>query len=246
MKKVYCMTTTVVFAISVSVPLMSMGPSKLLVDNSNVVLFTGEFSVVPVEKSNLPLIKALYPEYKKHRMLADKGSVVPPLEHVSVAGLPLVNAALKVRPDEFTAYYTNLPIEDRILLIKASGQYDDKGNRTMLNVPEVTKRLIDVYFTNDVLRTKIKSYFKDEDEADVRRYFKEKLISCKGFLTLKQPMTDTYKYQRIRKDIYLGSFFINASHIINQDEYPVFLRIGDTIRKTYAIQFGSDNYEYRI
>jgi len=179
-------------------------------------------------------------------VLADNGGIIPSFGHVSTAGLALINDALKARPDEFAVYYTQLTYKDRNLLIKVSGQYDENGKRTMLDVPEVTRRLIDVYFPNDGLCAKVKSYFKDEDEAEVRHYFKEKLISCKGLLTLKQSMTDKYVFERIRKDIYLGSFFINAGHMINQDEYPVFLPIGDIIRKTYAIHFGSDNHEYRI
>jgi hypothetical protein len=253
MKKIYHVITVILLMTSMSVmsmeelitSLLSKSSNKPLNDNRNVVLFAGSFSIVPVEKSHLPLIRTLYTEYQKHKTIADKGGIVPSFKYVSTEGLPLVNDALKVRPDEFLAFYAKLSPEQRILLIKLSGQYDDKGKRIMLDVPEVTKRLIDVYFPVDVCKH-IKKYFRNEDEDFVRAYFKEKLIADKGLLTLKEPMFNKNMYERISQDIYLGSFFFDGGHTINQYDYPIFLRIGDVIHKTYATQFGSDNYEYRI
>lgn len=255
MKKIYHMLVVILLMTSMllismenlfnSLSRLSQSYSKPLNDNRNVVLFAGDFSVVPVEKSHLPLIKTLYSEYQKHKELADKGGIIPSFKYVSTEGLSLVNDALKVRPDEFPAFYTYLLPEKKNLLIKLSGKYDDKGKKTMLDVPEVTKRLMDVCFPADVCLL-IKKHFRNEDEDFVRAYFKEKLIAHKGLLTLKEPMFDKGIYDRISEDIYLGSFFFDAGHTINQYDYPVFLYIGDVLRKTYAIHFGSDNYEYRI
>src|SRR5260221_4202841 len=117
----------------------------------------------------------------------------------------------------------------------------------MLDVPEVTKRLIEVYFTDNGLRKHIKSYLKNEDEDYVRNYFKEQLIYSKRLVMLKEPTFPNWPVKdRLTHDIYLGSVFLNGFHTIHPYDYPVSLRTGDKVRKTYATCFGIDNYEYRI
>lgn len=213
--------------------------------NEGIVHIMGDVSVISIPKSNLLFMKALHKHCEDYYRITKRRGIVPRYQHVCSDEICLVDTALTVRPDKFTDYYNKLSKRDRLLLIKASGQYNEDGKKVMLDVPEVTKRLIEVYFTDNGLRNHIKSYLKNEDEDYVRNYFKEQLIYSKGSMFLKESMHDTMS-NLLTKNIYLGSLFFNSCHTIYPHQYPVSLYTGDKVRQTYAICFAIDNYEYRI
>jgi hypothetical protein len=228
--------------VAIIMPLFSM-------EKERVIYIMGDVSIIPLKESNVVLMKALYKHSQLHQGVINQRGLIPRYEHVSQDALCLVNEALTVRPDQFKDLYNYLPVDARISLIKSSGQYDDKGKKVMLDVPEVTKRLIEVCFTDNDLRNHIKSYLKNEDEDYVRNYFKEQLICSKRLLTLKQSvglLVDKPISDMLREDIYLGSVFLNGIHTIRLYDHPISLRTGDKVRQTYATSFGIDNYEYRI
>lgn len=216
-------------------------------ENDRIIRFEGDhtdYPVISIKKSNLCLIKNLHKHYQQHQNTIKSGGLVPCYKHVSGQAISLVNDALNVRPDRFAGFYHNqLSPHGRNLLIKTSGQYDEKREKVMLDVPEITKRLIDVCFTDDGLRDYVKEYIGKDDEDYVRNYFRERLISSKRLLSLKQPM---FSLSIIPEDIYLGSLFIDEAHTIDQYNYPIPLCIENDVHQTYAISFGIDNYEYRI
>jgi len=161
----------------------------------------------------------------------------------------LINDALHTRPDQFKDFYSTLQPTDRTHLVKTSGEFNSHGKKNAWHFPQITLALIDVYFEcNNDLRDYIKSYYKEEEDKDkhlIHNYFKSKLINnkkssvvCKGWYE--------HNLYAMRKEIYLGSFFINGGNTIKQDEHPVNLNINNKSYRTYAIHFGSDNYEYRI
>jgi hypothetical protein len=246
-----CMQLVIVVLLTSAVSLICMNGSldlaALPAHDNRVVKFATRDSVVCVDKSHLPLIKTLYSEYQKQRNVADKDGIIWLERYADTDGLPLINEALKVRPDEFQSYYNTLSPNNRTLLIKASGQYDDKGKKVMFDVPEITKRLIDIYFPEKGvgLRTYIQSFLGNEDEDYVRNYCREQLICKKGLLTLKQPMLGQIT-NVLQKDIYPGSLFLNGYCSDAQRNYPVCLYAGDKVHKTYATYFVSNNDEYRI
>jgi hypothetical protein len=227
--------------VAVIMPLFSM-------EKERVIYIMGDVSIIPLKESNVVLMKALHKHSQLHQGIINQRGLIPRYSYVSQDALYLVNEALTVRPDQFKDYYNRLSVHDRVSLIKLSGQYDDEGKKVMLDVPEVTKRLIEVYFTDNGLRNHIKSYLKNEDEDYVRNYFKEQLIYSKRLLKLKQSLYPFDKpiLDMLREDIYLGSVFLNGIHTIRLYDHPISLRTGDKVRQTYATSFGIDNYEYRI
>lgn len=239
------MHVIIMLLLTVAAPLICMNSS--LDNDDRVVKFVGDFSVICVEKSHLPLIKTLYGEYQEHKKIADKGGIVPSSRYVSTKGLSLINEALKVRPDEFKRYYNTLLPENRTLLIKASGQYDDDGKKVMFDVPEITKRLVDVYFPEEGvgLCTYIKSFIGNEDEDYVRNYCKEQLIRSKGIVMLKQPMLGDI-LNVLHEKIYPGSLFINGYFSCCQYKHPIPLYADGRVHQTYAMHFVNDSDEYRI
>lgn len=237
MKKIWYMSLMSVM--TVVTPLISM-------ERENVVQIMGDVSVLSIKESNLELMQTLYKhclcDWKKNKRIG----LVPRYSHVSPDEISLVNQALTVRPDQFADYYNQLSQQNRLSLIKTSGQYNEAGKKVMLDVPEVTKRLIEVYFDDD-LRNYIKSYLKNEDKDTVRNYFREQLIYSKRLLALKQ--LDLFNWPtryRLIEDVYLGSVFLDAFNTVHQYDYPIYLYTKDKIRKTYATYFAIDNYEYRI
>lgn len=218
----------------------------ICMEKGRIVKFVGDISIIPIKESNVMLMKALHQHCQGYKEVVDRGGLVPQYPHVSSEVLCLVNNALNVRPDTFADFYHTLSQRDRDLLIKVSGQYNQSGKKVMLDVPEITKRLIDVYFTDDGLRNHIKKYICKDDEDYVRNYFKEQLIYSKRLLMLKQPMGYGSVLESLRQDVYLGSVFLNGFHTIHPYDYPISLRTGDKVRQTYATCFGIDNYEYRI
>jgi hypothetical protein len=220
-------------------PLLSM-------QYENAVQIKGDISVISIPKSNLVLMKALNRHCQDYYRITKRRGIVQRYQHVCSDEICLVDKALTVRPDKFTDYYNKLSKQDRLLLIKVSGQYNEDGKKVMLDVPEVTKRLIEVYFTDEGLRNHIKkNYLNNEDEDYVRNYFKEQLIYSKSGLFLKESMHDGLS-SLLTKNIYLGSLFFNGCHTVHPHQYPVSLYTGDRVRQTYAICFAFDNYEYRI
>jgi hypothetical protein len=212
-------------------------------EKKSIIQFMGD-PVVSIKESNLCLMKTLHKHYKQHQNATKSGGILPRYEHVSEQAIALVNDALNVRPDKFADFYQNqLTPFGRQLLIKASGQYDEHGKSVMLDVPEITKRLIDVYFTDAEFNKHIKQCIGKDDEDYARNYFKEQLICSKRLLSLKQPM---FFSDFVPNEMYLGSLFIDAAHTIDQYNYSVPLRIENDAHETYAISFGGDNYEYRI
>lgn len=218
----------------------------ICMEKGRVVKFFGDIHDVPIKESNLQLMKAWNNHYKNHKNVVDKGGTIPMFANVSARALWLVNNALNVRPDQFADYYNRLPSDNRTCLIKVSGQYNDAGKKVMLDIPEITKRLIDVCFEAKDVCNHIKSYLRNEDEDYVRNFFKEQLINSKRLLSLKQPTFNGTIRDRLCENIYLGSVFLDAGHTIHPYDYSVSLHTGDKVRKTYAICFGIDNYEYRI
>jgi hypothetical protein len=212
-----------------------------------MVNFMGDFTVISIKESNLQLMKAWNNHYQKHKEVVDKGGIVPLFKNVSAYQLGLVNDALTIGPYKFGEHYKNLSKKDKSILIKASGQYSKYGKKLMLHVPELTKQLIDVVFTDDGIHTHIKKYLKDNEEDDVRNYFKEKLIYGKrllGSFSLKQPIL-TSTNDLLRENIYPASLFLNAYHT-NHSDSTILLSIGDKVHQTYATHFITDTHEYRI
>lgn len=229
--------------------LVTVVPAVCMEGNS-LITFKCNPSFIAVKQSNLPLIKTLHAHYQEHKKTATMQGFVPVFPHVSSYAVSIVNSALDVVPDRFGEYYNKLSAPNRTLLIKVSGQYDDDRNKTMLNIPELTKRLIEVYFTDRTLRTHIKSYFKDEDEDCVRNYFRAKLIYNKslfGAWAPKSSITDGSNTRMLlTNNIYLGSLFLNGYHSNNQFGCTVPLRISDTVHQTYGSCFITNTHECRV
>jgi hypothetical protein len=168
----------------------------------------------------------------------------------------LIYDASRTGLDKFKDFYSKLKPKDRALLIKLSGVYNTKGKKSGWYCPEITEGLIEVYFQDDGLRNHIRSYFEQENKKDkqvIHNYFMSRLINNKGLRnnkTLSSFIFNPKKYDRffdfMKKEIYFGSLFVNGGSTIRQDKYPISLNIGKELYKTYAIHFGSDNYEYRI
>src|SRR5260221_799837 len=138
----------------VVMPLFSM-------ENERVVQIKGDVSVIAIKESNLALMKALHTYTQFHKGKIKQCGIVPRYPYVCSDEICLVDTALTVRPDQFTDYYNKLSKQDRLLLIKASGQYNEAGKKVILVVPEDTKRFFEDYFTDNGLRKLIKSYLKN-------------------------------------------------------------------------------------
>jgi len=160
----------------------------------------------------------------------------------------LINDALHTRPDKFKDFYNTLQPTDRTRLIKTSGAFNSHGKKNAWYCPKITLALIDVYFQCNDLRNYIKSYCKEEkDKHLISSYLKKQLIlhnNKQSSVFLSEWNDDSFC--AMRKEIYLGSLFVNGGNTIKQDEYPIILNFNNKSYKTYAIHFGSDNYEYRI
>lgn len=219
--------------------------SAMSMEHDKTIRFIGDHSIIPIKESHVRLMKQLHRHAQKDPDVVKRGGLVERYPHLSSEAMVLVHDALKVRPDKFKDYYNKLSEEKCHLLIVSSGQYNAEGKKVMLDVPEVTQRLIDVYFSDD-LRKYIKKYIGTDDEDYVRAYFKEKLILSKSLLTLKEPKFYDGSSESVWKEMYLGSCFIDAVNTLQQPNYPISLRIGDNLYRTYATYFGTDNYEYRI
>lgn len=141
--------------------LVTVGISIACMESINVTCSDGNTSI---KKSNIRLMKTSQKRYDVNKAMMDKGDMILSFPNVSTKALSLVNEALNVQSDQFDVHYKKLSPEDKILLIKSSGQYNEDGTKLMLNVPEVTKRLIEVCFTDTYVREYIKSFFKSEDE----------------------------------------------------------------------------------
>ncbi|HSC25085.1 MAG TPA: hypothetical protein VLB80_02610 [Candidatus Babeliales bacterium] len=217
---IYYFWQLIFLLISVIIPLICMEYDH------NVVNFMGDCSVVSIKKSNVVLMNRLYNHYLKNKEEADRGCMVPRLSYISGQALNVVHNALTVRPDKFKNYYDKLSQNERTLLIKTSGEYNDEGKQVMLDVPEITKRLINVYFDDNNLCDHIKSYWKDEEEEDIRSYFKEKFILGMGLSPTKKPVAGFIECF-LQDDIYPGSLFINNSHAIDQYNYSIPVRIAN-------------------
>lgn len=229
------------FILSLVVPIVPLGCM-----DHRMVNFQTRDGIISVQKSNIPLIKTVSKYYRKYKAKTSDGGIVPLPKNVSKRELCLVNDALNVRPDMFDGYYKTLPQDDRDLLIKASGQYNYDGTKLMLNAPDVTRRLIEVYFDTG-LRDYIKSYFKNEDEDAVRNYCREQLLLGKRLLRLKVPCMLASCDSLLQRKISLKSLFMDGYWDIPHDEFmwPIPLSIGDKVYKTYATHFIGD-YEYRV
>lgn len=151
--------------------------------------------------------------------------------------------------EQFKKHYGCLSLEDRNVLIKLSGQYsgqtiqmgDNSVSIPMLNIPELTKHLIEVYIGVHDVRHVLKSYFNN-DKAVICSYFKEQLIRDKG--PLKIPKRDMLLAQAGKLD--LASFFINGYPSSFQRLCCTALPIGNQLFKTYWNFFIDDDYELRI
>jgi hypothetical protein len=209
--------------------------------HKQIVSFTVKDGIIPIKKANIPLIKKLHEYYIKHKKIADEGKTVPIFSYASKVTLSLVHDALSVRPDKFGDYYNGLSKDHQICLIQSSGQYNQAGKKIMLDVPDLTKRLIEAYFPSD-LRAYIKGFFKNEDEDFVRNYCKEQLLRSKNVLGLIKEPTMIGIEDALCD---LGSLFMNGYHS-NVPMRPIPLYIGDKVYQTYATYFVTNTCECRV
>lgn len=243
MKRLYCIKP-VMLLVTMALPVFCM--DKNFQDTVN---FEVEDGIVPIQKSHLPLIKTLDEHYcryieKKHTL----GKVIPLFKPFTKKQLLLVNDALRVRPDKFREHYGDLSPQNKVCLITLSGHYDESGTQLMLNVPDVTKRLIEVCLPSDV-RSNINRFIKDKDEDFVRNYCKRKLLTS-GFLStaIKRPIaqSQTIYENWVYDSIPFNSLFVNGYWTHNQPLSPIPLFINDKVYQTFSYNFITDDCELRI
>jgi hypothetical protein len=241
MKKIYslCAWLQLIFCV---MPLVGMNSY----DDDPMIRFNGGHSIISVKKSHVQQMQYLNYYYQKHKSIADKGGIIPEQPYVSPQAITLVTDALDARVDTFADYYKKLSAKEKALLVKVTGTYDHCGRQIMLDVPKITRRLVDICLSYDVKKHVKKKYGDDRDIRYVDNYFKGRLITSKRLFSLKQDVESKPTVDALRTDIYLGSVFINSLHTIKQHKYPILLPVKDVQHKTYATHFGNNNYEYRV
>jgi hypothetical protein len=235
------------FRISAMTVLITTVLPIMCMNNSRMVYFKGDFNIISVPESHLQLMGAWKAHYQKYKKLVDNAGIIPLFEHVSGHALELVSKALDVGAYKFNGHYNALSEDDRDLLLNVSDLCSPDGKkRLMLDIPQLTEQLIDVRFPQELVQhiKNIRRRLGDDDEGDVRNYFREKLIRNKGLLggaVLKQPFFNT----NIIDEIYPSSLFLDAYHT-NHSGSPIPLAIAGQVCQTYATQFITDTREHRI
>lgn len=219
-----------------------------------MINFMGDFSAITIPESRLRLMGLWKDHYKKHKTIVDKGGLVPLFANISAPILSLVNEALQVGPYKFAQYYAELSPHNKRSLQIASGIYNEDGKASMLNVPELTKQLLELYFDADV-RGQITKYDKNNDADQVMNYFRARLMESKALMQVMRrvPMMQNLSTCLREKTVHWGSFFLNGYHpnkysyfADSPEDYKIPLRIGCKAHDTYATHFITDTYEFRI
>jgi hypothetical protein len=127
--------------------------SLLSMDKYKLVSFRTDDGIVKIEKKNIPLIGALYERYdlfQKSIFKNDPHVIIPLLKGVTTRRVYLINAALNARPDTFKDYFQQLKEDDQNELMELFPVYPCAGQKVVLHVPEITKKLIAACLPADI------------------------------------------------------------------------------------------------